>query len=359
MSELIERWVRPEIRALSAYHVPPAEGFIKLDAMENPYGWPPEMVAAWLDTLRSVRVNRYPDPTARELTQFLREHMGIPAGQSVVLGNGSDELIQIVILLVGGPGRVVMAPEPTFVMYRMIAQFAGMHFAGVPLRQSDFGLDLEAMREAIEIHQPAVIFLAYPNNPTGNHWDRAAIETILREAPGLVVLDEAYGPFARDSFMGDLGRYSNLLVMRTLSKWGLAGLRLGYLCGPAEWLNEAEKLRLPYNINALTQRTAAFALRHAEVFADQAERIKAERARLTAELRGIGALEVYPSDANFILMRTPHGKAGEIFERLKQSGVLIKNLSPVGGPLTDCLRVTVGTAEENAQFIAALKTTLV
>ena len=231
-ASLVQRWIRPEIQALSAYHVPPARGFIKLDAMENPYGWPPELVQAWLDTLRSVELNRYPDPGASELSDALRRVMQVPAGMQVVLGNGSDELIQMLALAVAAPGRVVLAPEPTFVMYRMIAQVAGMRYQAVALAD-DFSLDSGATLAAIETHAPAIVFLAYPNNPTGTLFDARVVEGVIGAAPGLVVVDEAYAPFTDASFMCRLGEFPNLLVMRTVSKMGLAGLRLGLLAGLA------------------------------------------------------------------------------------------------------------------------------
>jgi histidinol-phosphate aminotransferase len=358
MVSKVEQWVRPEIRALAAYHVPNPGNLIKLDAMENPYRLPDDLVEGWLDALRQVDMNRYPDPGAQVIKERLRCVMGIPEGQGILLGNGSDELIQILAMAVGGEDRVVMAPEPGFVMYRMIATFIGMRYVGVPLRAEDFSLDLDAMLAAIEAHQPALIFLAYPNNPTGNLWSRSDIETIIGAAPGLVVVDEAYAPFAADSFLEDLGRWDNLLVMRTVSKMGLAGLRLGYLCGPEDWLTEFEKIRLPYNINVLTQASAAFALDHHAVFDEQARLIREERAALDGALRVIEGLQVYPSQANFILYRAPAGRAGAIFESLKARGVLIKNLSGQGGVLADCLRVTVGTPEENARFVEALKASL-
>ena len=300
-------WIRPEIQNLSAYHVPPAEGLIKLDAMENPYTWPDELLDKWLLRLKITSVNRYPDPAGIQLSNRLREVMSIPQGQGVLLGNGSDELIQIIAMAVSGKDRVVMAPQPSFVMYQMIAKFVGMRFEPVPLRAVDFSLDMDAMLSAIEQQRPAVIFLAYPNNPTGNHWDRGDIEQILGIAPGLVIVDEAYAPFAADSFMSSLGRYPNLLVMRTLSKLGLAGLRLGYLCGPQDWLSEFDKVRMPYNINTLTQVSAELALAHADVFKAQAEDIMLGRAQLLSDLRALPGIEVFPSDANFILFRVPAG----------------------------------------------------
>jgi len=349
----IARWVRPEIRALSAYHVPDPGRMIKLDAMENPYTWPEEMVDAWLERLRGVGLNRYPDPGARQLQARLREAMAVPEGSALLLGNGSDEIIQMLALTVGGLGRTLLAPEPGFAMYRMIATFAGMSYAGVPLAP-DFRLDGEAMLAAIERHQPALVFLAYPNNPTGNLFDEKIMEAIISAAPGLVVVDEAYHAFAGASFMPRLGEWGNLLVMRTLSKLGLAGLRLGLLSGPAPWLEELEKVRLPYNINVLTQESAAFALEHLDVLDEQTARIRQERGRLAAALEARDGLTVYPSAANFILFRTPAGRATAIFEGIKARGVLIKNLSPVGSMLTDCLRVTVGRPEENDAFLAAL-----
>jgi histidinol-phosphate aminotransferase len=271
----------------------------------------------------------------------------------VLFGNGSDELIQLILMGVARPGAVVLAPEPTFVMYKMIASFVGMQFVGVPLA-TDFGLDLAAMRAAIKQHQPAVVFLAYPNNPTGNLFDAASIEILLRESPGLVVVDEAYHAFAQQSFMDRLGRFDNLLVMRTLSKQGLAGLRLGILAGDPAWLVEFDKLRLPYNINSLTQASAGFALKHKNVLDDQAARLRAERARLLQELAALPGVQVWPSAANFILFRT--GKSADtVFAALRQQGVLIKNLSGHGGVLANCLRVTVGTPDENTAFLAALR----
>jgi len=353
----VQRWVRPEVRELQAYAVHEPGGLIKLDAMENPYGWPEWLTQAWLQVLAEVPLNRYPDAGASRLCSALREAYGLSEGQGLILGNGSDELIQILALAVSRPDRVVLAPDPTFVMYRMIATFAGMGYVGVPL-QPDFRLDREAVLAAVQRHEPALTFLAYPNNPSGNHWDRADVEAVIEASPGLVVVDEAYAPFARDSFLGDLGRYDNLLVMRTLSKLGLAGLRLGLLCGPPAWLQELEKLRLPYNINSLTQASAAFALRHGDVLDEQAVAIRRDRARLAQALASLPGIQPYPSDANFILFRTPGGQATVLFERLKAAGILVKDLSNAGGLLADCLRVTVGTPEENARFVEALEAAL-
>ena len=269
MSARLESLVRPEIRALRAYHVPESSGLIKLDAMENPYTWPESLQAEWLETLLGLELNRYPDPQGRALQAALREAMEIPENMGLLLGNGSDELIQMLALAVAAPGRKILSVDPGFVMYRMIGLFVGLDYVGVPLQAEDFSIDLPAVLEAIEREQPALVYLAYPNNPTGNRFDADDMVRIIEAAPGLVVVDEAYAPFTDSSFLGLVGDWDNLLVMRTVSKMGLAGLRLGYLVGPPDWLAEIDKVRLPYNINVLTQVSAAFALRHKAVFDEQ------------------------------------------------------------------------------------------
>lgn len=354
LEQLVEHWVRPEIRALSAYHVADATGLIKLDAMENPYTWPDELRDEWAALLRDTDVNRYPDPQASGLVPKLRESMGIADDMGVLLGNGSDEIIQMIAMALAGPNRTLLSVEPGFVMYKMIAGFCGMHYAGVPLRAADFALDLPALLQAIAETEPAVVFLAYPNNPTGNLFDRAALEQVIEAAPGLVVIDEAYAPFTDASFMGELGRWDNLVVMRTVSKMGLAGLRLGLLAGPRAWLDQFDKVRLPYNINVLTQASAELALRHQAVFDEQTSAIRAERARVTDALAAMPGLTLYPSDANFVLVRVPAGRAGELFDGLKAAGVLIKKLDGSHPLLADTLRLTIGTAEENDALLAAL-----
>ena len=356
-TDKITQWIRPEVRALKAYHVPDPGDMIKLDAMENPYSWPGELVSAWLEKLRGFSFNRYPDPGAAGLKARMREAMEVPQVSQAVLGNGSDELIQMIIQSVAMPGRVIMAPEPTFVMYRQIASVAGLEFAGVPLR-ADFSLDRDAVLDAIDARQPAAIFLAYPNNPTGNLFDRDVLLDILARAPGLVIIDEAYAPFADASFMADLQAHDNLLVLRTLSKMGFAGLRLGLLAGSPDWLEQIEKTRLPYNISSINQVTGEFALEYREVFERQAADIRASRARLLAGMQALAGVEPFPSDANFILFRVPAGRGQEIFAGLKTRGVLIKNLDGSAPALQDCLRVTVGTPDENAAFLSALSITL-
>lgn len=348
-------WVRPEIRALSAYQVADSAGLIKLDAMENPYPWPKTLVRAWQRRLKDAAINRYPDPQAQALKDTLRRALKLPASAGLLLGNGSDEIIQMLTMTVGGPWRTVLTPEPGFAMFRIISSLCGTQYQGVPLRAADFALDEDVMCAAIRRHKPALIFIASPNNPTGNRFDADVLRAVIKEAPGLVVIDEAYYPFSDDSYLDWLQEFEHLLVMRTVSKLGLAGLRLGLLVGAQRWLDEVEKTRLPYNINVLTQISAEFALSHADIFAAQASKIRAARAKLAEELNRLAGITIYPSEANFILLRTPAGRAGAIHAALKAAGILIKNLDGSHPLLADCLRVTVGTPKENTAFLHALK----
>lgn len=356
MSKRPEDLVREEIQALKAYHVPPAEGMVKLDAMENPYRLPPELAARMGERLAEVAVNRYPDPAASRLKARLREAMGIPDALEVVLGNGSDELIQVISLALARPGAVALAPEPSFVMYRMSAIAAGMRYAGVALA-GDFALDEPAMMAAFEAHRPALTWIAYPNNPTGNLFEREAILRLVRAAPGLVVVDEAYYAFAAGaSFMDELGRHPNLVLIRTVSKLGLAGLRLGLAIGAPAWMREFEKLRPPYNVNVLTMAAAEMLLAEGEVFRAQTAAIVAERSRLTAALEAMPGVRHFPSAANFVLARVADAPAA--FEALKGRGILVKSLHGMHPLLANCLRLTVGTPDENAKLLEALASIL-
>jgi len=359
-SSLASSLLRPEILDLHAYHVPDSSGYIKLDAMENPYPVPQALRDEIAAAVAHAAINRYPDPNPAPLKERIRSVLGLPPGMEVLLGNGSDELIQLLAMAVNKPGAVLLSVEPSFVMYKMIATFTGMRYVGVPLvansGATDFSLDLPATLAAIAREQPALVFLSYPNNPTGNLFSADAVKQIIAAAPGLVVVDEAYYAFASDSFIPHLASYPNLLVMRTFSKLGMAGLRLGFLAGSAAWLEQLEKLRLPYNVGVLPQLVAEKLLAHHEVLLQQAQQIKLDRAKLLQQLREIAAVQVYPSEANFLLFRV--ARATEVFNGLKQRGVLIKNLNGGHPMLNDCLRVTVGTPQENERFIAALQESL-
>jgi histidinol-phosphate aminotransferase len=350
-----EDLIREEILALTAYHVPDARGMVKLDAMENPYGLPDELRDAVGLLARDAPLNRYPDPSGAALRQRLRQVMEVLPGMEILLGNGSDEIIQMLCLAVAKPGAVALGVDPSFVMFRMIATFAGLRYQSVPLGDG-FALDREAMLAALERHRPALTFLAYPNNPTGNLFDPDDLEEVVRRAPGLVVVDEAYTAFAGTSLLGRLPSHPNLLVMRTLSKLGLAGLRLGFLVGRPEWLAEFDKLRLPYNVNVLSQVVAERLLASPEVLYEQAAAIRIARAVLLERLIELPGVDALPSAANFILFQVADADA--VFARLRARGVLVKNLNGSHPRLAGCLRVTVGTPEENQAFLDALRAAL-
>ncbi len=343
--------IRDEIRALAAYHVPDSGGMVKLDAMENPYLLPHGVRERIAKLVSDAEINRYPDAGAARLKSRLRGVLRIPEGVELLLGNGSDEIIQMLTLAVARPGATVLGVEPAFVMFRLIASFCGLRFVGVPLRE-DFSLDPERIAAAIDEHQPALIFIAYPNNPTGNLFDAAAIDAVIANAPGLVVIDEAYHAFAERTYIHKLREHPNLLVMRTLSKSGFAGLRLGFLAGADPWLKHIDKVRLPYNVGVLTQLVAEEAFQHQGLLDEQASAIKAERTRLYAALEREPRTTPFPSDANFILFKTASAQA--TFDGLKRQGVLVKNLHGSHPALEGCLRVTVGTPDENDRFLEAL-----
>jgi histidinol-phosphate aminotransferase len=344
-------WVREEVLAMQAYRVAPSEGLVKLDAMENPYRLPPALAAQLGERLAQVAINRYPEPAQQRLKEALREAMGLPRELPLVLGNGSDEIIQMLSLLVARPGAVALAVEPSFVMYRVCATLAGLRYVGVPLG-ADFALDEAALLAAIAAHRPAITWLAYPNNPTGNLFPRESILRAVEASPGLVVVDEAYFPFSGGATLaGELGRHPNLVLVRTVSKLGLAGLRLGLAAGPADWMGELEKVRPPYNVNVLSAAAGELVLAHREVLEGQAAQLVANRTRLEAGLDALGIVR-FPSAANFVLARV--ADAPRALEALEGRGILVKSLHGSHPLLAHCLRLTVGTADENAKLLEAL-----
>jgi len=344
--------VRPEVRALSPYHVAKADGVIKLDANESPYALPEPLRAELAAATSAVALNRYPDGPGDGVKARIRAAHALPDDAGVVLGNGSDELLQIITTTVAAAGATIVAPEPSFVMYRLYATYAGARFVTVPLR-ADFSLDEDAMVAAIERERPALVWLASPNNPTGRAYAPAAVERVVRAAPGLAVIDEAYAAFAPHSFLPRVLEFPNLVVLRTLSKIGMAGLRLGYAVAHRAWTAELDKVRSPYNVNSLTQAAATVLLAHGDVFAEHAARQCAERERVAAALAGLPGVTVFPSAANFFVARFPDGAA--TFAALRAAGILVKNVGAWHPLLQNCLRITLGTPAENDALLAALR----
>ncbi|WP_370681110.1 histidinol-phosphate transaminase [Comamonas sp. GB3 AK4-5] len=359
--------IRADVRAMQGYHVQASQGLLKMDTMENPYRLPQTLQQQLGERLGALEVNRYPGERLEVLKNMLADYAGAPAGTAVLLGNGSDEIITLMALATAQPTAgaraTMLAPMPGFVMYPLSAQLQGLDFVGVELT-ADFALDVPAMQAAIAKHRPAITYMAYPNNPTATLWPEDQVQAVIdavAEVGGLVVMDEAYQPFASRSWVSrmqaDPARNQHVLLMRTLSKFGLAGVRLGYLIGPAALVHEIDKVRPPYNVSVLNCETAIFALEHAALYAEQAAAIRAERQPLIDALRALPGVEkVWPSEANMVLLRV--GNAGQAQAAMKARGVLVKNVSAMHPLLANCLRLTVGTHEENAQMLAALKESL-
>ena len=350
--------IRQDVKGMHAYAIQDSSGLVKLDAMENPFRLPEALQKELGERLGRVAINRYPVACVGAVVAALSTYVRLPSGCKLMLGNGSDELISLLAMACDLPGASILAPVPGFVMYEMSAKLQGLRFVGVPLT-ARFELDEAAMLAAIEAHRPAITYLAYPNNPTANLFDEGAVERIVAAVgaqSGLVVLDEAYQPFSSRTWMVRVGTLPHVLVMRTLSKFGLAGVRLGYLAGPAQLVDEIDKVRPPYNISALNAEATLFALEHAGEFARQAALLRSERERLQAALRQTPGVEAFPSEANMILVRVADSAA--VFQGMRQRGVLVKNVSALHPLLANCLRLTVGTPEENALMIDALRASL-
>jgi histidinol-phosphate aminotransferase len=356
VQDRVNQSIRAEIRAMAAYPVSDATGMTKLDVMESPYGLPDALKAPIAQLAQEIAYNRYPVPSAPTLLPLMKSVFSLPTGCDMLLGNGSDECISIVTAATAKDGGKILAPVPTFPMFNLSAINFRQTFVGVPLN-ADFTLDLPRMLEAVRTHQPEVIWLAYPCNPTGNLFPASAVEAIVREARGLVIVDEAYQPYAGGAtFMPRLTEFDNLLVMRTVSKIGMAGMRLGYLCGQAAWIREIDKVRTPFNVNVTTQAMVELMLKHKPLFDAQAAAVLAERAVVDKALEDIAGVQAFPSAANFILARMPDGN--KTYNDLLARKVLVKNFSNAHPLLANCLRLTIGKPEENRAMIAAIKASL-
>jgi histidinol-phosphate aminotransferase len=358
LARRIQHTIRQDVKSMHAYAIQDSRGLIKLDAMENPFRLSDALQRELGERLGRVAINRYPVQSTADVVAALSKFVELPTGCKMILGNGSDELIDMLSVACNVPGATLLAPLPGFVMYQMSAKLRGLKFVGVPLTPQ-FELDEQAMLAAIEEHHPALTYIAYPNNPTANLFDEGIVERIVAAVGrqnGLVVFDEAYQPFSSRSWLPKLGQHEHVLVMRTLSKFGLAGVRLGYLCGPAALIDEVDKVRPPYNISVLNAEATLFALDHADEYARQATVLRSERARVSAALAALGGVTVFPSEANMILVRVADSK--QCFDGMKARGVLVKNIAGLHPLLANCLRLTVGSPEENDALIQALKASL-
>lgn len=346
----IEQWLRSDIKNIDAYHVPVSKDMIKLDAMESPFGVPEDLKVEFLKCIEQSEVNRYPEADPSPLKDTLRTLMDIPDEFGILLGNGSDELIQL-LALACSKDDLIMSFEPSFVMYELVSKYVNLEYFGVQL-DSNFDINLSDALLIIEREKPKIIFIAYPNNPTGNCFDYDAIIEIIKSTNSMVILDEAYYAYSDKSFLSEISNFPNLLVLRTISKIGFAGLRLGLLIGDQETIAQLNKLRLPYNINALTQTSANFLLQDKQRIINNAQIIIEERRRLAHELSLFSKFKVYPSQTNFILVHSED--AHSLHTALKENGILIKGF-PKGSKLSDFIRISVSEPVENNILIDAIR----
>ena len=345
----IKSRVSESVRSISAYSVPRIECSVRLDGNESPYDLVGEDKLELSRRLAELPVNRYPDPEAQGVRTSLSRAVGFPA-DGILLGNGSDEIIQMIVEAFGGESGRVLVPSPTFSMYRITSLVLGRQVTEVELDE-DFDIDLERTLETIRAQDPDIVFLATPNNPTGNSFSEEKVLEILEASGGAVVVDEAYCDFSKKSYIPHIDEHENLLVLRTMSKTGFAAARLGMLFARPQVADEVNKARLPYNINSLSQTVMAFALERPEIAERTVGLVLSERERLRDALGRIEAVHVYPTDANFFLMRVPD--ADFLFEELVKNDILVRRFKGEGR-LADCLRITVGTGEENDRLTQAL-----
>lgn len=341
---------RPEIEALSAYRLR-RDALVKLNQNESPWDWPPELKDEVLRRVAARPWNRYPPVDAEALRQGLAESCGV-SPTMIAVTNGSNEAI-LALVSTYATGRRVVVTAPGYSMVTPLAVIGGATVQAVALRE-DFSLDTDAMLAAVSSPEVAVTIIASPNNPTGNAFARPTLTAVLDSARGLVVIDEAYAQFTATSFVGDLSKYAHLAIVRTFSKgFALAGVRVGWIIGGEPVLDAVRKALPPYNVNVFSQEAALVALQRPELVSGRVEALLAERRRLADAVRAIDGVTTYPSEANFLLLRT-RAPAADVFAGLLERGVLVRDVSR--GPLLDnCLRVTVGTHTENNQFLAALR----
>ena len=351
--DLNER-VKDKVKALKAYQVENFDCPIKLHANENSFSPPAEILDLFQETFRTFQWNRYPDPDSQKLKETLSRRLKVNPGQ-IAIGNGSDELIQILIQIFCDPKDTVAFPDPTFAMYSIIARGMGLNTQMIPLNDRwDFAA--ESLLKELEQSGAQIVFFSYPNNPTGNCFAEAEVRTVIEQFKGITVLDEAYYDFSRSTFLPMLKDHNNLVILRSLSKIGLAGLRVGFAVADPLIIEQINKIRLPYNSNTVSQILSEKLLSHFEPVQKQIDLILEQRDWLADKMKKISGLEIFPSDSNFILFRVG-GNSGEVFNRLVEKGILIRDLNS-HPRLANCLRVTVGTHEENVEFIAQIRSIL-
>ncbi len=343
--------VRDKIKTLETYQVENQNEGIKLHANENPYPPPPKLLNKIFQQMDDLELNRYPDSDCSELKKVIANRTGASVEQ-IIIGNGSDELIQHLMQILCNEGETVAFPDPTFAMYSITAQCLGLNPASFPLNDN-WDFDASSVLKILGKHQAKIVFISYPNNPTGNCFSEREIQQVIEQFKGIVVLDEAYYDFSEKTFLEQMEKHNNLVILRSLSKIGLAGLRVGYGIFPIILAEQVNKVRSPYNSNSISQWFASEVLSDFALVQNQIDSILEERARLMDELSKLSAVVAYPSNSNFILFQV--AKDGEkVFNNLKANGTLLRNMGS-HPRLKNCLRVTVGTKQENDQFLNQLR----
>ncbi len=351
--------VRPDLEALVGYHSAQVDVEVRLNTNESPLPPPPEWFEAFRSGLGSIDFNRYPDRDASELRRVVADSHGVRTEQ-IFCANGSNEVLQSLLLAYGGPQRTAALFEPTYTLHRHIARTTGTQVAA-GCRTDEFLLDLDEVKRVIDAYDPVITFLCSPNNPTGRADPIGLVEAVLAMAPGLVVVDEAYGQFAPSSAVDTVRRGAagseRLAVVRTFSKtWSMAGLRLGYLIAAPEVVEACEMVALPYHLDAVKQLAGRLAVEFVPEMEARVAMVKEERGRMAAALAAL-PVDTWPSDANFILFRPTGSDAGAVWADLLEASVLVRDCSQWPG-LAGCLRVTVGLPHENDRFLAALTESL-
>jgi len=348
--------LRPDLALGEGYHSPQVDVEVRLNTNESPFAPPPGWTADFLEALAAVAFNRYPDRPATELRRAISDLHGVGEDE-VFCANGSNEVLQCLLLAFGGPGRTAALFEPTYALHSHIARLTGTTVIEGG-RSDDFRIDVDEAAAWLAEQRPDITFLCSPNNPTGRVEPKSTVEAVLAAAPGLVIVDEAYGQFASWSALELRGPANRgLVVTRTFSKtWAMAGARLGYLVAEPEVVRACEAVALPYHLSTQTQIAGLLALGYGDEMAARIAQISEERGRVAAALRDLG-VETWPSEANFILFRPADGNAARVWQGLLEHSVLIRNCTSWDG-LAGCLRVTIGLPEENDRFLIALKETL-
>ena len=347
LMKLIQR----NVLSLEPYHVEDNDCEIKLHANENPFPPSKELLDLFSASLQKLQLNRYPDPDSKALKDSIANRLDIKT-ERLVIGNGSDEIILFLLQVFCQEGDTIIFPEPTFAMYSIIAQSLSIKSASISL-DSQWNFNADALLRSAEENNSRIIFLSYPNNPTGNCFSDIQVQKVIESFQGIVVIDEAYHDFSRKSFINQIEEHNNLVVLRSLSKIGLAALRVGFGVADPLVINEINKVRLPYNSNTISQTFAEHLTTNFEAVQEQIDSIVDERHRLLGELQKIKSVTAFPSDSNFILFKTEKS-ANNIFTYLSKNGILVRNLSS-HPKLNNCLRVTVGTKNENDRFLSKLK----